>query len=638
MIVNGIDKKDISVVVQGAIDKEWTPLCLKSIRKYLPESEIILSTWGGSDVENLDYDILVLNKDPGPNELIRKYPHKQVNNIDRQIISSYNGLKKGNRKFGLKIRSDMLLNGIGFLHYYSKYGNDGIENAFFNQRILFGDKGVFIPPYIICDWYSFGLLKDLQEWYNISLYKIKLGEEYFLDEINYYKRPKFADIICQYIPEQWLVIQNILKYDNDINYKHFYDNNEISIKKSIYFIINNTIILEEHLSNVILPKYSNKNNPYTNKYDISFLKMVNLCLKNNIKLKNINFINKIFLKLRYYYIDLYYNNFWHLKNYIYIVSNYIKYDYAKTNNYVEKLKKEEITFIIYNDNNLHMNLKNCILSIKKHFAKSKIILCISEDKIFEFKGLYDNIVSIDINLNLSSYNKKSIYINKALELTNTKYVIKCSSDIIFDSDKLIKFYPKYANIFNKYDINYRLFKQRILILSYNTIDSRNTIEFINTYSFSDILQFGLTEDIKKLYGRNIIQNEYINNNYNDSQISILNLIKKSNKNGINFPDSWNDNKKDEYVFDSEKILASNYLIEDANKLAIKLNQSTQNNNFISFDRFIEIYLLNIDPKNERLLKILEKLRKPKISLFKVESLEDRKIINLFGVRITLKNK
>lgn len=247
-------------------------------------------------------------------------------------------------------------------------------------------------------------------------------------------------------------------------------------------------------------------------------------------------------------------------------------------------------------------------------------------------------MSIDINLNLSSYNKKSIYINKALELTNTKYVIKCSSDIIFDSDKLIKFYPKYANIFNKYDINYRLFKQRILILSYNTIDSRNTIEFINTYSFSDILQFGLTEDIKKIYDRNQCKTSMVNNNYNDIQLSILNLIKKSNKNDINFPDSWNDNKKDEYVFDSEKILASNYLIEDANKLAIKLNQSTQNNNFISFDRFIEIYLLNVDPKNERLLKILEKLRKPKISLFKVESLEDRKIINLFGVRITLKNK
>ncbi|TXJ44182.1 hypothetical protein EPJ70_08075 [Brachyspira aalborgi] len=63
MVINIIDTKDISVVVQGAIDKGYTPLCLKSIRKYLPESEIILSTWEGSDVENLDYDVLVLNKD-----------------------------------------------------------------------------------------------------------------------------------------------------------------------------------------------------------------------------------------------------------------------------------------------------------------------------------------------------------------------------------------------------------------------------------------------------------------------------------------------------------------------------------------------------------------------------------------------
>ena len=55
---------DISVVVQGAIDKKLTPICLKSIRKYLPGAEIILSTWEGSDVENLDFDTIVLNHDP----------------------------------------------------------------------------------------------------------------------------------------------------------------------------------------------------------------------------------------------------------------------------------------------------------------------------------------------------------------------------------------------------------------------------------------------------------------------------------------------------------------------------------------------------------------------------------------------
>ena len=65
MIINGIDTNDISVVVQGAIDQINTPKCLRSIRKRLPGAEIILSTWEGSPIDGLDYDKLVLNKDPG---------------------------------------------------------------------------------------------------------------------------------------------------------------------------------------------------------------------------------------------------------------------------------------------------------------------------------------------------------------------------------------------------------------------------------------------------------------------------------------------------------------------------------------------------------------------------------------------
>lgn len=64
MIINGIDTKDISVVVQGAVGG-YTPVCLASVRKHLPESEIVLSTWKGSNVEGLDYDVLVLSDDPG---------------------------------------------------------------------------------------------------------------------------------------------------------------------------------------------------------------------------------------------------------------------------------------------------------------------------------------------------------------------------------------------------------------------------------------------------------------------------------------------------------------------------------------------------------------------------------------------
>ena len=74
-----IDSKEISVIVQGAVDKKITPKTLKSVRKYLPNAEIILSTWEGTDISGLDYDIVLLSKDPGA--YIFDWESKKLNNI-----------------------------------------------------------------------------------------------------------------------------------------------------------------------------------------------------------------------------------------------------------------------------------------------------------------------------------------------------------------------------------------------------------------------------------------------------------------------------------------------------------------------------------------------------------------------------
>ena len=55
-----IENRDISVVVQGAVSKEYTTKCLKSIRRNLPGSQIVLSTWEDSDTSGLDYDKLIV--------------------------------------------------------------------------------------------------------------------------------------------------------------------------------------------------------------------------------------------------------------------------------------------------------------------------------------------------------------------------------------------------------------------------------------------------------------------------------------------------------------------------------------------------------------------------------------------------
>lgn len=106
-----IESQDISVVVQGAIELEYIKKLLKSIRKFLPKAEIIVSTWEGTDVNYLDYDILQINKDPGC-EVFTVFGKKH--NLNRQILSTKNGIKRTTRKYVLKIRSDMYFDNINF--------------------------------------------------------------------------------------------------------------------------------------------------------------------------------------------------------------------------------------------------------------------------------------------------------------------------------------------------------------------------------------------------------------------------------------------------------------------------------------------------------------------------------------------
>jgi hypothetical protein len=86
--MKNIDSKDISVVVQGPIHTQdnLTKRVLESVRTHLPNAELILSTWKGSEVDGLDCDILLLNDDPGA--------INGLNNVNRQIVSTRNGLQK----------------------------------------------------------------------------------------------------------------------------------------------------------------------------------------------------------------------------------------------------------------------------------------------------------------------------------------------------------------------------------------------------------------------------------------------------------------------------------------------------------------------------------------------------------------
>lgn len=205
-----IDFKDITVVVQGAVSPELTPVCLQSVRHKLPGAGIILSTWEGTDVSGLDCDTVILNKDPGavaPMYSADKNLGNKPNNINRQIVSTKAGLEKVTTKYALKLRTDFEIRETGFLQHFDKYPKSGNEMKIFSHRIVtvLGDKPAqkMFFPY---DFISFGLAKDMLLLWDVPL-QTKTDAEWFLSH-----RPvneemyKFIQGNFRYIPEQhiWL--------------------------------------------------------------------------------------------------------------------------------------------------------------------------------------------------------------------------------------------------------------------------------------------------------------------------------------------------------------------------------------------------------------------------------------------------
>jgi hypothetical protein len=253
--------EEISVIVQGPVisksnDNEsirYTYLCLKSIRKFLPGSTIILSTWKNSDLKGLDYDVLVENDDPGNIQMILR-GSKFSYNLNRQLVSTINGLKKSKTKYSLKLRSDLILYGNKFMRYLFKYKNRNPNYSFLENKVIFTDISSFNPQknekrlFNPSDWFTFGFTTDLLKIWNVPLLSIKneyLIVEGCIDQENFLSA------------EQYIWTSFVKKYLN-INFESIYSYSEELLKLSNMIFANNLIFLNTNLIPINSPKYDNE--------------------------------------------------------------------------------------------------------------------------------------------------------------------------------------------------------------------------------------------------------------------------------------------------------------------------------------------------------------------------------------------
>lgn len=266
-----ISSDDISVIVQGAINSKNTLSCLKRIRKYLPASEIILSTWEGSDVSTLSglYDKLILNTDPGAVLREENVYGKIFNNLNRQLLSTQAGLKLATRKYSLKFRTDLILTSNKFLKYfdsfpcrtqdYKLFEHKILTSALFSKFYLYYDrkeKRWVNVPFHISDWWLFGLTNDLKTYFLDT----KLVEEpefttYFNLTENKNKITPYGEIKSKFAPEQYFGYSCFSRNFDDIFMQDAADYSEKTELQSRKCIINNFIILQYKQSGIYLNKY-----------------------------------------------------------------------------------------------------------------------------------------------------------------------------------------------------------------------------------------------------------------------------------------------------------------------------------------------------------------------------------------------
>lgn len=305
---------NITVLLQGPITKGTTKAYISNIKKVLPGAKIILSTWEGQENVEVFNDIEILfNKDPGATILDKKTG--QLNNINRQIISTVEGLKKVTTPLVLKIRSDIIIEHADFLNYFSLFKNRDDEFTIFKERLLICEKfcrpsSMF--PYHISDWFIFGYTTDLLKLFDIPL-------EPRTDDDWFYKYPLtlshkigyFQHFRHRYCAEQYIWYNCISKY-HKIKFEHMCDVSNDNIKLSNLYLINNFVILPQQILGFNFKKFPSNNNScllsedwlflynshFKTEIELTFkagnyLEAQKESIKHDIKLQIINFRNLI---------------------------------------------------------------------------------------------------------------------------------------------------------------------------------------------------------------------------------------------------------------------------------------------------------------------------------------------------------
>lgn len=179
-------KIKFGIVVQGPIIKElnFTEDNLISLRENYPEAKIILSTWEDQEINREFLKKLKI-------EVIKnKYPEKGLENLNYQIFSTIQGIKKL-KEYGveyiLKLRTDQRIYNknidIALVNLLDIFPIKG-ENLSQKKRIITTGINTYkYLPFSISDMLMFGTTEDIEKYWEVELSKKELLDNKIFKDI-----------------------------------------------------------------------------------------------------------------------------------------------------------------------------------------------------------------------------------------------------------------------------------------------------------------------------------------------------------------------------------------------------------------------------------------------------------------------
>lgn len=251
-------EEGISFVVQGAVERknDITSKCLQSIKEFFPTSEVILSTWEGSDVSGLAFDQLILSADPG--DLGPYYEDRKnlLNNNNRQLLSTIEGIKASTRSYVVKVRSDMLFSS-NRLEYYLRTTDKCKGSTLSHKLIILRDHTVNPKQFRKqshhpSDFLFAGRREDMLYYFDSPLQT--------RDMASYFKNYNYPDeivpkLISQFSNEQYLLKSFLERAEGDCMLKHSFDCTPAVIQDWFRIICEYFLLCSEKELGVICQKY-----------------------------------------------------------------------------------------------------------------------------------------------------------------------------------------------------------------------------------------------------------------------------------------------------------------------------------------------------------------------------------------------